>query len=214
MKRSRERIFSACLLLGIALALSVGLLCAVSSDASSATAKSEDDTYIWVRLLMNTDAAVREIRLYTHAGEPLQTLQVENGTAVSDLMMPGTYFAATEQGCTEFVLHKNASVSVSCGCGWSDGEQLYLTDEQVGSVTVERFASERVLTEDGGWIDYTLVNAKTRLREVVRCSGPQELLTCVFAGVPYGDYVLEENGIAQCHVTLSEAVPEISVTLP
>lgn len=214
MKQSRKRICSACLLLGIALALSVGLICAVSSNVSSAPPETDTDTYIWLRLLMNTDAAVKEIRLYTREGKPLQTLQVENGTAVSDLMTPGTYFAATEQGCTEFILNKNASVSVSCGCGWSDGEQLYLTDEQVGTVTVERFASERVLTEDGGWIDYTLVNAKTRLREVVRCSKPQELLTCVFAGVPYGEYVLEENGIEQCHVSINEDLPEISVTLP
>ena len=212
MKRSGKRIVSACLLLGIALAVSVGLLRMLSADVSSAPSAGEAD--LWVRLLLHADASVSEIRLYDQSGAPLQTLQTKNGAAVSELLQPGVYFAATALGCTEFTLHENASVSVTCGCGWSDGERLFLTSDRVGVVTVERFAGGRELTEDGGWVDYTLVNATTRLREVVRCTKPQELLTCVFRGVPYGEYTLEENGVAQCRITVGEDAPEIAVSLP
>lgn len=212
MKGSGKRILSACLLLGIALAASIGLISALTADASSASA--EEDTYIWVRLLLNADPAVGEIRLYDRDGKPLQTLQTVNGAAVSGLLPPGVYFAATELGCTEFALREDAAVSVLCGCGWSDGERLCLTSEQVGVVTVERFADGAEIAEDGGWMDYALVSGERRLREVVRCTQPQELLTCVFRGVPYGEYVLEENGVAQCRVTVDEDTPEIAVSLP
>lgn len=202
---------SACLLLGIALAVSVGLIRMLSADVSSAP--SEKDAYIWVRLLLCADPSIGEIRLYDHNGKPVQTLQAKNGAAVSNLLQPGVYFAATDLGCTEFTLHENASVSVNCGCGRSDRERLYLTSEQVGVVTVERLASGWALTEDG-WVDYTLVNEKTRLREVVRCTSAQEMLTCLFEGVPYGEYTLEENGVAQCRVTLNAETPELFVSLP
>ncbi|MBQ6431188.1 MAG: hypothetical protein IJJ99_04865 [Oscillospiraceae bacterium] len=212
MKRSGKRVVSACLLLCIALAVSIGLISALTAGVSSAP--SENDTYIWVRLPIRADSAVAEIRLYDQNGAPVQTLRTSNGAAVSELLPPGDYFAATELGCTEFTLHEDASVSVSRGCGRSEGKRLCLTSERTGVVTVERFASGPALSEDGGWVDYTLVNETTRLREVVRCTGAQELLTCVFEGVPYGEYVLEENGAAQCRVTIDENTPEVAVSLP
>lgn len=214
MKQSGKRILSACLLLSIALAASVGVIRALTVGASSAPSAGGNETFLWARLGLNVDASVDEIRIYGHDGKPVQILQPKNGAAVSGLLTPGTYFAATALGCTEFTLHKNASVSVSSGCGWSDGEQLYLTDAQVGAVTVERLASAHDVTEDGGWIDFTLVSGETRLREVVRCSAAQEVLTCTFEGVPYGEYVLAENGVAQCRVTVDESTPEVAVSLP
>ena len=83
-----------------------------------------------------------------------------------------------------------------------------------GVVTVERLPNALELTEDGGWVDYTLVSGTTRLREVVRRTGAQEILTCTFEAVPYGEYTLEENGVAQCRVTVDERTPEIAVSLP
>lgn len=207
MKRSGKRIVSACLLLGVALALSVGLIAGVGSA-------SEDSAYFWARLRLNADPAVSEIRLYDQSGKPVQTLQTVNGAAVSGLLTPGVYFAATARGCTEFSLHENGAVGVIRGCGRADGEQLYLTDEPVGTVTVERLATARELTEDGGWVDYTLVSETTRLREVVRCTAAQEVLTCTFEGVPYGEYALEENGVVRCRVTVDENTPEIAISLP
>ncbi len=212
MKRSGKRIICACLLLGIALAVSVGLISAISADSGSAP--SEKETYFWVRLPIRADSAVEEIRLYDRDGNPVQTLRATNGAAVSGLLQPGDYFAATALGCTEFTLHENASVSVNRGCGRSDGNRLCLTNEPVGTVTVERFTPGPGSADDGGWVDYTLVSETARLREVVRRTDGQEVLTCTFEGVPYGDYVLEENGVAQCRVTVDEGSPEVAVSLP
>lgn len=211
VKRSGKRIFSACLLLGIALTLSVGLMSALSAGASSAP---PEETYLWVRLVLRADPAVGEIRLYDRDGKPAQTLQTTNGAAVSGLLEPGTYFAATEQGCTQFTLGEDGSVRVTGGCGRADGERLWLTNERVGAVTVERLSSDLEAAEDGGWVDYTLVSETARLREVVRCTKPREVLSCTFEGVPYGEYVLEENGVAQCRVTVDENTPELAVSLP
>ena len=210
MKRSGKRVVSACLLLGIALALSVGLTHALSADASSA----HEEVYLWARLQLRADASVGEIRLYGEDGRPAQTLQAVNGAAVSGLLTPGRYFAATEKGCTEFRLHENGTVSVLGGCGRAEGERLYLTDEPVGTVTVERLSAALEQTEDGGWVDYTLVSGTTRLREVIRRTGAEEILTCTFEGVPYGEYALEENGVARCRVTVDEDSPENAVSLP
>ncbi len=211
MKRSGKRICSACLLLGIALTLAVGLMSALSAGASSAP---QEETYLWARLRLYADPAVAEIRLYDREGKPAQTLKTTNGAAVSGLLEPGTYFAATERGCTAFTLREDGSVRVTGGCGRADGTRLWLTSERVGAVTVERLSSALEATEDGGWVDYTLVNETTRLREVVRCTEPREVLTCTFEGVPYGEYTLEENGVAQCRVTVDEDTPEIAVSLP
>ena len=210
MKRSGKRILSACLLLGIALALSVGLMRALSADAASA----QEETYLWARLQFTADPAAAEIRLYGQDGRPVQTLQTVNGAAVSGLLTPGVYFAVTEEGCTEFRLRENAATFVVSGCGRAEGARLWLTDEPFGAVTVERLSSARVLTEDGGWVDYTLVSGQTQLHKAVRCTAAQEVLTCAFEGVPYGEYVLEENGVARCRVTIDEDTPEIAISLP
>lgn len=210
MKRSGKRVLSACLLLLFALAASVGLICGLTGGGSAA----EDGACLWLRLPLRADPSVGEIRLYADDGTPLQTVQAKNGAAVSGLLPSGVYFAATARGCTEFTLDESGAVRVDGGCGWWDGERLFLTSGQVGAVTVERLADGRVLAEDGGWVDYTLVGADTRLREVVRCTRPQEVLTCTFEGVPYGEYVLEENGVAQCRVTIDEATPELAISLP
>lgn len=83
-----------------------------------------------------------------------------------------------------------------------------------GVVTVERLPNALELTEDRGRVDYALVSGTTQLREVVRCAGAQEILTCTFEAVPWGEYTLEENGVAQCRVTVDEDTPEIAVALP
>ncbi|MBQ3357141.1 MAG: hypothetical protein IJG45_08550 [Oscillospiraceae bacterium] len=212
MKRLEKRTFSAFLLLAIALAVSVGLVRMLTGGVSSAP--SGETPCVWVRLRLYADASVEEIRLYGQDGKPVQTLETNNGTAVSGLLTPGVYFAASAQGCTEFTLQENASVRVTGGSGRADGAELWLTDGQLGAVTVERLADAAALSEDGGWMDYTLVSETTHLREVVRCSGDKEVLTCTFRAVPYGQYVLEENGVAQCRVTVDADTPEIAVSLP
>ena len=197
----------------IALSVSAATIGAISSQAKPIDTAA--DTYIWVKLLFATEPRAEEILLFSADGIPIQRLVTdENGSAVSELLIPGKYYAFTEQGCTEFTLHENASVTADGGCGWSDGEILHLTSAAVGTVTVERAAKTELLTQSGGFLDYTLKNDTFERRQVVRCTASGGILTCTFEGVPYGTYVLEENGTSRCRVTVSADQNSVTVTLP
>lgn len=211
MKRSVIRLCSAVLLMLIALSVSAATIGAISSQDKPV----KKDTYVWIKLLFATEPRAEEILLFSADGIPIQRLVTdENGSAVSELLIPGKYYAFTEQGCTEFTLHENASVTADGGCGWSDGEILHLTSAEVGTVTVERAAKTELLTQNGGFLDYTLKNDTFERRQVVRCTAAGGILTCTFEGVPYGTYVLVENGTPRCRVTVSADQNSVTVTLP
>ena len=213
MKRSVIRLCSAVLLMLIALSVSAATIGAISSQDKPEPAKK--DTYVWVKLLFATEPRAEEILLFSADGMPIQQLRTdENGSAVSDLLIPGKYYVFTAQGCTEFTLHENASVTADGGCGWSDGEILHLTSAEIGTGTVERAAKGDLLTQNGGFLDYTLKNDTLERREVVRCTASGGILTCIFEGIPYGTYVLEENGIPRCRVTVTADQSSVTVTLP
>ena len=211
MKRSVIRLCSAVLLMLIALSVSAATIGAISSQDKPV----KKDTYVWIKLLFATEPRAEEILLFSADGIPIQRLVTdENGSAVSELLIPGKYYAFTAQGCTEFTLHENASVTADGGCGWSDGEILHLTGAEVGTVTVERAAKTELLTQNGGFLDYTLKNDTFERRQVVRCTAAGGILTCTFEGVPYGTYVLVENGTSRCRVTVSADQNSVTVTLP
>lgn len=213
MKRSVIRLCSAILLMLIALSVSAAAIGAISSQDKPIDTAA--DTYVWVKLLFATEPRVEEILLFSADGMPIQRLATdENGSAVSELLITGKYYAFTAQGCTEFTLHENASVTADGGCGWSDGEILHLTGAEVGTVTVERAAKPELLTQNGGFLDYTLKNDTFERRQVVRCTASSGILTCTFEGIPYGTYVLEENGVSRCRVTVSADQNGVAVTLP
>ena len=203
MKDSARRICCAFLLLGLALAMSVGVIGAMASG--------EEAAYVWVRLLLHTDPEVDELRLFSSDGLPMQTLQVQNGVALTQLLPPGEYYAVTERGCTEFSLDEAAAAHILGGCGRSDGEQLFLTAEAMGTVRVERQVTAALADT---WAEYTLTDGAKTLRRTVRCGSKGEALECVFSAVPCGVYRLEENGVFCCTVTVTDDDPELSVALP
>lgn len=213
MKRSAIRLCSAMLLMLIALSVSAATIGAISSQDKPEEEKK--DTFVWVKLLFATEPRAEEIFLFSADGIPIRRLTTDgSGTAVSGLLIPGKYYAFTERGCTEFTLHEDASVTADGGCGWSDGAVLHLTSAEVGTVTVERAAKTELLTQNGGFLDYTLKNEAYERREVVRCTASGGILTCTFEGVPYGTYILEENGTPRCRVTVSADQGSLTVTLP
>ena len=203
MKDSARRICCAFLLLGLALAMSVGVIGAMASG--------EEESYVWVRLLLHTDPEVDELRLFSSDGLPMQTLQVQNGATLTQLLPPGEYYAVTERGCTEFSLDETAAVQILGGCGRSDGEQLLLTAEPMGTVRVDRQFTAALA---GTWAEYTLTGGTQTLRRTVRCGSEGAALECVFSAVPCGVYRLEENGVFCCSVTVTEEDPKLSVALP
>ena len=203
MKDSARRICCAFLLLGLALAMSVGVIGAMASG--------EEESYVWVRLLLHTDPEVDELRLFSSDGLPMQTLQVQNGATLTQLLPPGEYYAVTERGCTEFSLDETAAVQILGGCGRSDGEQLFLTAEPMGTVRVDRQVTAALA---GTWAEYALTGGTQTLRRTVRCGSEGAALECVFSAVPCGTYRLEENGVFCCSVTVTEEDPKLSVALP
>lgn len=212
MKRSVIRLCSAALLMALALSASVAMIGGISAREAPT---AEESTYVWVRLLFASEPRGGPIRLFSAEGLPVQQLTPgEDGMAASGLLPPGKYYAVTDLGCTEFTLHANASVTADGGCGWSDGEILHLTGAQIGTVTVERSATQALLSQNGGWFDFTLHGEGFERREVLRRTDAGGVLSCRFEGVPYGTYVLEENGTARCRVTVSAAQDDVTVALP
>ena len=225
MQRSATRIVCAFLLMAIALTSSVGLMVFAENETepmenstpSIPTAqKSAEVDLVLVRMLFNAAAGIHEIRICRQDGAAVQTLTPDaEGAAVSNPMVPGEYLAITELGRAAFTLHENAAVSVQSGCGWSDGEQLYLTHAAVGSVTVRRRVAAGELLEEDGWLDYTLSNSAYYARQVVRQETDTDaVLECVFQGVPYGSYVLHENGVDCGEVILTAAGSNVTLLLP
>ncbi len=217
MKRSVLRVTCACLLLTIALASSVGLISAVfarpAAPAVESTAAKPD--LVLVRLLVKADAGISSVTLQAANGAVLESLKPDaEGEAVTQPLQPGEYAAVFDGGRIEFTLHENASVTTGEGCGWTDGEQLHLTRTPVGSVTVYRTfsADEPALT--GGWVDYTLMGGGFYDRAVLRAqSVVQTESSCVFFGVPYGSYVLSENGAQRAQVEVTSENPHPSLHL-
>lgn len=217
MKRSVLRVTCACLLLTIALASSVGLISAVfarpAAPAVESTAAKPD--LVLVRLLVKADAGISSVTLQAANGAVLESLKPDaEGEAVTQPLQPGEYAAVFDGGRIEFTLHENASVTTGEGCGWTDGEQLHLTRTPVGSVTVYRTfsADEPALT--GGWVDYTLMGGGFYDRAVLRAqSVVQTESSCTFLGVPYGSYVLSENGAQRAQVEVTSENPHPSLHL-
>lgn len=212
MKKSAVRIACAGLLMAIAVAVSIGTIGAVFSDDGE-HASEEAPVKSWSRVAMLGAEKEQSLCLYDGAGNPLQKLTTdENGRAVSGLLEAGSYFAVTPGGCTAFTLKENAAVAVTGGCGWSDGEILHLTSEQVGNVTVVcAVTAEQVKT---GWLDLVLTDGILRRREVVYCRKVGETVQCSFSGIPYGSYRLEESGTVLCSLEVSAETPELQISLP
>lgn len=219
MKRSALRVSCAFLLLTIALASSVGLISAVFAKpaappaAESSAAKPD---LVLVRLLVKADAGISSATLQTADGTILETLLPDaEGEAVTQPLQPGAYAAVFDGGRVDFTLHENASVTTGEGFGWTDGEQLHLTRTPVGSVTVFRTFSADEPALLGGWADYTLMGGGYYDRAVLRAqSVVQTEASCTFFGVPYGSYVLSENGVqrAEIEVTADEPHPQLHLS--
>lgn len=223
MHKSAIRIACAFLLLTVALASGVGLISAAFAEndtppvqEQAAQAPQSSPELVLVKLLIIADPGIRRVEILHRNGTSLQTLTPDaEGMVVTAPLQPGTYTAVSELGRVEFTLHENASVTTGDGCGWTDGEQLHLTRTQVGTVTVVRALAPEDTAVSDGWIDYTLMCGGYYDRAVLRQqSAGQREAQCTFYGVPYGTYVLSENGVQCAEVTVGEnrVHPKVSLT--
>ena len=199
MKQSALRIACAGLLMALAVAVSAVSIGAAVSD-------KQRTTPMWVRMAVRTEKGSEQVQLFAADGTLLQSLKTDaTGAAFTELLEAGEYYAVTADSCTRFCLRENAASEVLGGCGWSDGEQLYLTGAQIGTVRIEGAAQ-------GDWLDFVLTDGAHRRREVVYCK--TETISCVFEGVPYGTYTLSEGGKQLCIVTVDAQSPDVTVDYP
>ena len=75
-------------------------------------------------------------------------------------------------------------------------------------------ATQALLAQNGGWFDFTLRGDGFERRVVLLRTDADGVLSCRFEGIPYGTYILEENGTARCRVTVSAAQDDVTVALP
>lgn len=221
MHKSAIRVTCAFVLLTVALASCVGLISAVFTEKTAPPAQRTDPpqpspALVLVKLLILADPEIQQVEILHANGTSLQTLTPDaEGMAVTAPLQPGSYTAVSEAGRVEFTLLENASVTAGDGCGWSDGERLHLTRAEVGTLTVVRTLLPGDTAASDGWLDYTLMGGGYYDRTVVRQqSAMQTCVSCTFYGVPYGSYVLSENGVQRAQVTVGadDAHPQLRLT--
>lgn len=210
MKQPFLRICCAFLLLGLITAGSMGLIGAVTSEASI----QESQAAPWVRILLSARPGCREIRLYSGEGLLMQTLvPTAEGEVTVSLPAPGSFYAVTSEGCTEFSLNEVSELIFTAGCGWAEGRSLHLTKEPYGTVTLARLISQELISQ-GSWVHYVLKGGEETLYRTLPIPKDSRTLTCRFDAVPYGSYTLEENGIEKCRVVVDENQQTVAISLP
>ena len=202
MKPSVLRICSAFLLMAIAVSVSLGVLATAVDEPQKA-----EESYVWIRLPLRT-SPLGKIYLYTAEGLPAGSLTAdESGKAVTGPLPAAVYYAVTEDCCCEFSLSQHAEVAVLGGSGRFDGQTLHLDGTEAGRVILSR------QNDTDAWLEYTLSDGKRTLRRVLKAKAGEPAV-CIFEGVPFGSYRVEENGIFRCNVTVSAENASISISLP
>ena len=196
MKRSMIRLCSACLLLGICVALLLGVIAAFTKPPQAA----------WTSVQFCARGEQR-LCIYDAQGKPIEQVQTDaTGMGTSSLLPSGVYFAACADGFVGFRLQEDGELRVTDGAANAQGTRIVFLHAQLGTLTVEGHAGEQ-------WQDLLLWNETYRRREVLRCA-QGEVFACRFDAVPYGSYCLEANGELLCTVTLSAQQANVTLTLP
>ncbi len=215
MKQSAVRILCACLLMCLALGIAVASIGAVVDEQESPAPKKvpapNETVSLFSRVALRSAKPGEKIFLYGADGKLLQTLLTDTqANAATKLLQAGQYYVCTENGCTAFTLAESAALTISGGCGWTDGERLHLEQGLVGTVRVEQTVTRTAA--EVGWLDFVLTDGEYRRREVVFCEAEGEMLTCSFEGVPYGDYRMEESGKLIGKVTVNAETPLVTIS--
>lgn len=190
-----------------------------SPNIYEALAREKADAGV-VRMMIHADELPEGsvIEIATPGKTVLQTLTVNNQhEVVTNGLQPGQYLAISEEiGAVLFSLHDNASVAMLSGNGWSDGEMVFMTTQQTGTVQVLRYLPlETVSAEDTVCYTYTLsgqgITTDRILRFTVKTAQAEGYYvnSCTFAGLADGEYQLWENGTLLQTVSVSTESPAI-----
>lgn len=133
----------------------------------------------------------------------------EAGQTVIGPLVPGTYYARGKYtGYAQIILKDNAAVTVQAGCGWSDGEVLYLTDFEPSRLTINCTQPNA----NSGIVTLTLLaeDGQSYERTGILESGTA---TLIFDGLPAGAYELfhGNTGLQTFNI---DGETSLSITLP
>lgn len=151
----------------------------------------------------------------------LQRLSVnDQHEVVADAVSPGKYIIENDEiGSVLFTLHENASLSVLGGSGWTDGEILYLSKEENGTLCVLCYVPiTDVDAKQGLCCTYSLLSEDYASDRILHFSVETEqtddyyVQSCIFAGLREGTYSLIENGIDCQTVTISADEQSVKVS--
>lgn len=209
MRHSFLRLFSAFLLMGIALAVCIGLMAKATGEKVQSR---EEASGFWLRLSYALPREGSGLRVFTAEGQVFFTLERAEGERYTGpLLPPGRYFAVTEQSCTAFSVSAEGGVTVEQGCGYYDGEEKTLHLRPASWGTLCLLGQSTQVQEER---DYQLVGQDGAYRQPLQWQQEQGLYSCCFRRLPYGTYVLKEGGRTLCAVELSEERSHITLSLP
>lgn len=214
-----------CVLLLVAIAggTTAGILCSGVAEAKEPSPQTQAQTksprspnipqtlarekadFMLVRMMIRAEELEEgsTIDIETPSRQLVQTLTVnERHEAVTDGLQPGQYLAVSETiGSVLFSLHENASVSVIGGNGWSDGEMVWMSTQQTGTVRVCRYVEKSAVdADDGTWYTYSLQGQDYAADRIIHITletaqeGAYYVQCCTFSGLAEGSYALWENG--------------------
>lgn len=161
-----------------------------------------------------------EIELYSSNRVLLQQLFVDsNHEAVSNRLMPGNYLVYHKQiGFVQISVHDNASVSVLGGNGWSDGEIIYLSSLDTGTLRILCYIPiSAVDSEEGYTCTYSLLGENYASDRILHFTAEAEqvgryyVMPCIFAGLPEGSFSLLENGQPNQTIVITADEQESSI---
>lgn len=126
-------------------------------------------------------------------------------------MQPGSWSIIYDGNTAEFTLCENAAVVEAYGACWTDGESLTLSTSVRGTLRVEKTVASEL---DSVYI-YRLSGtpADDNCRAIVFSPGSDLLQTCMFWGLPEGEYILWENDIQAAVFTVTAEARDHSVSL-
>lgn len=137
------------------------------------------------------------LEIFSYEGAPIATLCADPKGSVKLRLPEGVYIAQTQSGRAVFEL-TNGRLFVCSGAARSAQGTLIFDETPCGSV--------RVLRQGGGALSLRLCGAAYE-------ASAQGEGVCEFQAVPYGDYVLYENGAPRATLKVSAGSPQIELTL-
>lgn len=150
-----------------------------------------------------------QIALFSREGKLLEILSAGAFGTVSSRPLPeGIYYAFSGDGCTEFSLDEDGSLTIQAGSGWFDGSCLHLCRESGGTLWL------KLPARNADFHTCSLTGGTFFRQRILRRRGKEELLCCRFDELPFGVYLLFLDGKLADKIAISRQKPFQCISFP